>query len=166
MSSTFLKSLSVRIPLLQTLGASKMTASARLRDFMHPRRAPVHDRTTDVLPSIDRHADTRPQAANMSTEFLTPVATIFGSTWIMSDEFSPIRLVSLGGRERSNPKAVWSGLLPDRIDQHASLVVRHCLLCIICRREQGEAVYLWQIRSLYAPNAPFYGLTVNRRMRG
>src|ERR1700691_3253967 len=104
MSSTFLKSPSVRIPLLQTLGASKMIASPRPIDFIHPRNAPVHDRTTKILPSIDRHADAPPKAANISTKFLKPVATIFGLARKMPRELSPNRVVSLGGRERCDPR--------------------------------------------------------------
>ena len=165
MSSTFLKSLSVRIPLLQTLGASKMIASPRPIELIHPRNAPVHDRTTKILPSIDRHADAPPKAANISPKFLKPVATIFRLTWRMPRELSPNRLVSLGGRERCDPRPVSrSGFSLGHINLHSSLVVRHCLLCIICEREQGEAVSLWQIRSLYAPDAPFCGPTVNRSM--
>src|ERR1700693_2049628 len=52
------------------------------------------------------------------------------------------------------------------IDQGLSLVVQHCLLCIICQREQGEAVYFSQIRSLYLPEAPFRGSSVSRRGKG
>src|ERR1700722_18159376 len=100
MSSTFLKSPSVRMPLLQTRGASKRIASPRPNDFIVARRAPLHDRTTKVLPGIERHVDAPPKAANISTEFLTPVAAIFGFTRKMLHELSPNRIVSLGGRER------------------------------------------------------------------
>src|ERR1700721_3568143 len=112
MSSTFLKSLSVRIPLLQTLGASKMIASPRPIELIHPRHAPVHDRTTKILPSIDRQADAPPKAANISPKFLKPVATIFRLTWRMLRELSPNRFVSLGGRERCDPGQVSSKLFP------------------------------------------------------
>jgi hypothetical protein len=64
------------------------------------------------------------------------------------------------------PKA-GTDIRPFRTDigQYASLV-GHCLLCIIRQRKQVEAVYFWQIRSLYARYVPFLGSTVIRRMRG
>ncbi len=100
MSSTFLKSLSVRTPLLQTPGASKRIASPRLNDAMRARQAPVHDRMTEVVSSIGRRAGAPPKTVNMRAEILTPVATIFRLTRKMPHELSPNRFVSLGGRER------------------------------------------------------------------
>jgi len=168
MSSTFLKSLSLRTPLLQTPGASKRTASPRPNDFTCARHAPLHDRKTVVLSSIDRHAEAPPRAVNLRAEIMTPVATIFRLTRKMPEEFSPNRLVSLGGPGKPGPYDQDGGQsrsLSQR-DQYSSLVVRYCLLCNICQREQGEAVYFSQIRSLYLPDAPFRGSPVSRRPRG
>src|SRR6267154_1153410 len=54
MSSTFLKSLSDRTPLLDAFDASKVIANPKPNDFIHPYA----------------------RLANMSAEFLTPVAAI------------------------------------------------------------------------------------------
>jgi hypothetical protein len=39
----------------------------------------------------------------MSTDFLTPVVTIFRLTWKRTDEFSPKHLVSLDGPGKLGP---------------------------------------------------------------
>jgi hypothetical protein len=104
---------------------------------------------------------------NTRAEILTPVATIFGLTRKMPHELSPNCLVSLGGPGKPGPMTGSDvkarSLRP--IDQGLSLVVQHCLWCMICQREQGEAVFS-QIRSLYLPDAPFRGSAVSRRVRG
>ena len=166
MSSTFLKSLSVRTPLLQTPGASKRIASPRPNNLIGARHAPIHDRMT-VLSSIDRRADAPPKAVNMRAEILTPVATIFRLTRKMPDEFSLNRLVSLGGQGKPGPYDQYGGQsrFLSQVDHYSSLVVRYRLLCNICQREQGEAVYFSQIRSLYLPDARFRGSPVSRRVR-
>ena len=104
----------------------------------------------------------------MSPELLTPVATIFGLTRKMPLELSPNRLVSLGGRESRKP---WPAWMPSPIPLAKLISVPPWLFSIAfgvlsAQREQREAVHVWQVLSLYLPDAPFRGSTVNRRAQG
>jgi hypothetical protein len=96
-----------------------------------------------------------------------PLAAIFKLTCQMLLKLSPNRLVSLGGRGTWKPQLV---SLPKR--PLAKLISEPLWLFSIAfgvlsaQREQSEAEHVWQVLSLYLPDARFRGSTMNRGARG
>src|SRR5450432_2964014 len=115
MSSTFLKSFSVRTPLMDMPGVNRKIANPKLNSLIHRPARP----------------------ANIGAEFLTPAVT-------MSDQpreggsikHSPAGFVALGQTGKTGLDGHRGTPLPGRLRSTPRLVGRHTLWCMIRHGEQ------------------------------